>query len=129
MLCFEGNPTTLTLHAIPSAPFRGCANGNLTYQLEVWKAMLFDPVGFFIVLFKGGLLYCVYLVSLLTKTTHLLPSIVFEKYPHFDSSVLIKSLIIYLAPFVFYTIRELVITRRSIFVLGDTVHNTQIKEI
>jgi len=104
MLSFEGNPTTLTLHQIPSAKFRGCAIDNLTYQLEVWKVMMSDPIGFFIVIFKGGPLYCIYLISLLTKTTQLLPGIVFEKYPNFDALVLMKSLIIYSAPFVFYMI-------------------------
>ncbi|MAF95147.1 MAG: hypothetical protein CMM60_05265 [Rhodospirillaceae bacterium] len=106
MLCFEGNPTTLTLHETPSGPFRGPAIDNLTYQLEVWKTLLFDPVGFIIVIFKGGLLYFVYLITLLTNTTYLLPDIVLEKYPVFDLVVLIKSLIIYSAPFAFYAIHK-----------------------
>ncbi len=100
MLSFEGNSSNLTLSVIET-------NGipewdNHTYQLQVWKTILFQPKEFFIVVFKGGLLYLIYLLALLFKAVKFLPSIVLEKYPDFQLTVLIKTFTLYLLPFFLY---------------------------
>ncbi len=101
MICFEGNSTTLTLFG--SSKYKHPIFwGNPKYQLEVWKIFFLDPIGFIIAVFKGGPLYMIYLLAVFLKKTPLLPQIVLEKYPRFELTVLFKSLIIYLLPFVFY---------------------------
>ena len=101
MLSFEGNNTNLTLSMIKEY-FGGMDWGNNTYQLEVWKTLLFNPAGFFIAIFKGGALYLVYLGSLLLGCTHLLPAVIKEKYPYFEISVLMRTCILYALPFLLY---------------------------
>ena len=102
MLCFEGNSTNLTLHV--SNLWGGWKNP--TYQLEVWKTIFTDPNGFFIAMNKGGPLYVVYLLALLTGLENYLPDIVFTKYPEFAINTLIKSILIYSLPFVLFLIFE-----------------------
>jgi len=99
MLCFEGNPSNLTLHI-----GNGWPGGwiNPTYQIEVWKTFLFTPIEFVKAVFKGGPLYIIYLISILLNKYHLLPEIVQQKYPKFDIIVFIKTTIIYVSPFLFY---------------------------
>ncbi len=103
MLCFEGNPDTLTLSGSDKNG-NWIFWGNPTFQLEVWKTFLFNVKGFIIAVFKGGPLYIIYLLAVFLKKTQLLPPIVLEKYPRFELMVLFKSLIIYLLPFAFYSI-------------------------
>jgi len=100
MLCFEGNPDDLTLRL--SERWGGWQNPQ--YQIAVWKTLLFDPVEFFKAIFKGGPLYVVYMISMAIGKQHILPEIVFSKYPTFEYHVLIKSLIIYVLPFLLYFI-------------------------
>ncbi|MBF0239913.1 MAG: hypothetical protein HQM12_19610 [SAR324 cluster bacterium] len=92
MLLFEGSPHNLTLF-----PMDGVWR-NPTYQLEVWKTILFSPITACVTIFKGGALYLIYLVSTLFGLQHRLPSIVLEKYPVFDSMILIKTIILWLYP-------------------------------
>ena len=98
MLCFEGNPEGLTLHL--SDKWGGWQNPM--YQLEVWKTLLFDPMGFCKAIFKGGPLYLIYLIAVAAGKVNALPDIVAAKYPQFDFSVLIKSIIIYSLPFILF---------------------------
>ena len=98
MLCFDGNSTNLTLQISSEWP----GWDNPFYQLEVWKTLFVNTKGFFIAVLKGGPLYFLYLILLIFGQENLLPSVVFEKYPYFDLTVLMKSIIIYVAPFLFY---------------------------
>ena len=103
MLCFEGNGTNLTLKDITQY-FGRAGYGNNTYQVEVWKTLLFYPSEFLVAIFKAGPLYIFYLGSLLCGCGLKLMPIVVEKYPIFDSRVAIKIGILYLLPFLLYWI-------------------------
>ncbi len=97
MLCFEGNDSGLTLHIVKLA--NGYGYSNHTYQWEIWKLLCTQPVEWGIAVFKGGLLYWIYVFTQLTGTGRILPSIVLEKYPEFRPDILLKVLIIYTLPF------------------------------
>lgn len=101
MLSFEGNNTTLTLTILEDKFEKW---GNVTYQLEVWKMLFFHPLELSIAIFKGGLLYLIYLMAHLFNAANLLPAIVLEKYPEFRFSALVKTIIIYTIPFILYNI-------------------------
>ncbi len=101
MLSFEGNSTNLTL-ALSWNSFGAYQWGNNTYQMEVWKMLVFHPIELFIAIFKGGLLYIVYLGAQVSNAMHMLPSIVSEKYPTFQLHIMIKTFIIYALPFFLY---------------------------
>ncbi|RJQ28958.1 hypothetical protein C4565_02825 [Candidatus Parcubacteria bacterium] len=103
MLCFEGNPEGLTLHTGYKGRWLG-AWDNPTYQLEVWKTVIYHPGEFFVVALKGGPVYLIYLLATALGITNLLPGIVMDKYPSFEINILIKSIIVYVSPFVFYFI-------------------------
>ncbi len=103
MLCFEGNSDNLTLHTGYKIKWLGGWD-NPTYQLEVWKTLLFQPKAFLVAVLKGGPLYSVYLLTLIFNIKSLLPGIVFEKYPYLEIKVFIKSIIIYIIPFISYFI-------------------------
>lgn len=98
MLSFEGNNSNLTL-TVTDLNFSKVCWGNNAYQLEVWKTLLFTPLASLIAIFKGGLLYLIYLVSIFFGFKKYLPGVALEKYVIFDLSVLIKTIIIYLLPF------------------------------
>ena len=102
MLCFEGNPEGLTLHL--SDKWGGWQNPS--YQLEVWKTIVFDPIEFGKAVFKGGPLYFIYLVAVLIGKEGFLPGIVLSKYPQFGFVVFVKSIIIYSLPFMLTTVTE-----------------------
>ncbi|MCK5579849.1 MAG: hypothetical protein KAJ18_01100 [Candidatus Omnitrophica bacterium] len=102
MICFDGNNTNLTLKPLNDGYFGRGGSDNLTYQLEVWKTVLFHPIQFSIAIFKGGVLYLVYLASLIFRVDSKLPAVVLSRYPVFDLSVFIKMVIIYFLPFVLY---------------------------
>ena len=100
MLAFEGNSTNLTLYSIEQ--YFGFTNwGNNTYQLEVWKTLFTQPIDFLISIFKGGLTYFIYLIAHVFNLKNHLPAII-NKYPEFKTTVLIKTLIIYIFPFLLY---------------------------
>lgn len=96
MLCFEGNDSGLTLDIIKL--HKGYGFSNATYQWEIWKLLFTRPVEWGIAVFKGGLLYWIYVAAQLTGTQRLLPDIVLQKYPEFRPDILIKVLIIYALP-------------------------------
>lgn len=94
MLMFDGNNTNLTLRRMETVGW-----GNPTYQLEIWRTILWSPSEAAIALFKGGPLYLIYGVSVLFGMGARLPSLVLERYPVFDVAVLIKSVLLYGTPF------------------------------
>ncbi len=101
MLSFEGNSSNLTLTVFVNKFGRG-GWGNNTYQLEAWNMLVFHPVELFIAIFKGGLLYIVYLGAQIWDVMHMLPAIVSEKYPVFQLHITVKTFIIYALPFFLY---------------------------
>jgi len=101
MLLFEGNNTNLTLKIIKQY-FEITDWGNNFYQVEIYKTLIQNPIGFFISIFKGGPLYLIYLTAQIFHLNKFLPFIVLEKYPVFNIRILIKTIIIYIFPFVLY---------------------------
>ena len=101
MLSFEGNSTNLTL-ALFVNKYGGYGWGNNTYQIEIWKMLVFHPQELFIAIFKGGLLYIVYLGAQIWNVMHMLLAIVWEKYPIFQLHIMVKTFILYALPFVLY---------------------------
>ena len=72
------------------------------YHLDIWKTFFNTPKTFIINLLKGGLLYIIYLAAQLFNLNKFLPAIVIEKYPVFNIRIFIKTIIIYIFPFVLY---------------------------
>jgi hypothetical protein len=103
MLSFEGNSSNLTLTRFVNS-YGVRSWGNTTYQLEVWKTLLFHPYELLIAIFKGGLLYIVYLGAHLSNSMQMLPRILAEKYPAFQLHIAIKTFIIYALPFLLHWI-------------------------
>ena len=110
MLAFEGNTTNLALTIIVQS-FGIEGWGNLAYQLEVWKTLLFHPIEFLIAVLKGGPVYVIYLFTYVFNLQKLLPSIVLTKYPKIRLFVLFKTCVIYFFPFIMYWIYKLLSTR------------------
>ena len=103
LLAFEGNSTNLTLNL--GVQYFGVYEwGNKYYQIEVWKTLFAHQIEFFKAVFKGGPLYPIYLFSKLFNFLDKLPGIITEKYPIFRIDILIKTLIIYLFPFILFFI-------------------------
>lgn len=97
MICFEGNPTTLTLFRT-----QGMKWGNPEYQLNVWKTILFDPKQTFIVFAKAGPYYLFHLLKTFLVWIHIIPASPMRKYPNFNYIVMIRVFLIYIMPFLFY---------------------------
>jgi hypothetical protein len=112
MLAFEGNTTTLTLHRVEQY-FSSRDWGNNTYQLEVWKTLFTKPVDFLISIFKGGAAYFTYIAAHLFHFENHLPTEIMDKYPKFEITVLIKTLIIYIFPFLMYFFSRLIMKKQS----------------
>jgi len=111
MLAFEGNSTNLTLDYVKQ--YFGISGwGNNTYQLEIWKTLFSHPIDFLTSVFKGGPLYFVYLTAHLFNFENLLPEILINKYSEFKIDVLIKTLIIYILPFLMYFFTKKVVVKR-----------------
>lgn len=105
MLLFEGNATNLTLQRITQ--YFGVRDwSNNTYIIEVWKTVLTAPKEFFVAAFKGGPLYVVYVTAHILGMSARLPAVVLSKYASFSVVVLIKMLIFYSFPFVFYRLMQ-----------------------
>ncbi len=99
MLSFEGNTGNLTLKIINQG-FGVTDWGNNTYQIEIYKVLFLHPAQYLISIMKGGPLYLVYLIFISLGHANALPSIVKQKYMVFEAGTLIKTLMIYLLPFV-----------------------------
>ena len=119
MLAFEGNSTNLTLHPIEQY-FSSRDWGNNTYQLEVWKTLFTKPVDFLISISKGGPLYFIYLIAHLFNLENHLPAIIMDKYPEFKKGVLIKTLIIYIFPFLMYFFSRLIMKKQFFNLSGNS---------
>ena len=111
MLCFEGNNSTLTQHIVKLSS--GYGFSNHTYQWEVWKLLFTQPVEWGIAVFKGGLLYWIYVAAHLTGMNGHLPDIVLAKYPSFRWDILVKVLIIYSLPFLLLYITSVISRNRE----------------
>lgn len=98
MLSFESNNSNLTLKLIDQR-FGVIDWGNNTYQFEIYKTILTRPIQYLIGILKGGPLYFVYLLSTFFGYKKYLPGAVSEKYAIFQLSTFIKTLLIYLFPF------------------------------
>ena len=112
MVVFEGNSTNLTLHL--KEQYFGLTDwGNKFYQVEIWKTLFLNPSEIFKAVFKGGPLYLVYLIAQIFHLNKFLPAIVLEKYSVFNIKILIKTIIIYIFPFILYLIYPLSIRIKS----------------
>lgn len=98
MLCFEGNPTNLTLHEIPQD---GRVDwGNATYQLEIWKTCIFHPAEFLQVIAKGVPAYAAMMFFSIFGKLQVLPGALLEKYPAgLQSLTLVRTALLLLLPF------------------------------
>lgn len=103
MLVFEGNSTNLTLH-LKEQYFGLIDWGNKFYQVEIWKTLFLYPVEFLKALLKGGPLYLIYVTSNIFNLFQKLPEIIHEKYPIFKLDIFLKTLLIYLTPFILFFI-------------------------
>ncbi|MBF0386311.1 MAG: hypothetical protein HQL20_00480 [Candidatus Omnitrophica bacterium] len=101
MLFFEGNAEGLTLHIVEQY-FAVSGWGNNIYQWEVWRALLWTPLEAVMVLCKGGVLYFFYLFCQAFSLDSVLPIIVRGKYPSFQWVVLVKTILVYVIPFVLF---------------------------
>jgi hypothetical protein len=111
LLAFEGNGTNLTLDYIKQY-FGIIGWGNNTFQLEIWKTLFTDPIDFLISIFKGGPLYFIYLMAHFFNFENHLPAVIISKYSEFKTAVLIKTLIIYIFPFLMYFFTKKIIVKR-----------------
>jgi hypothetical protein len=102
MLFFEGNDTSLTLHVIPQA-FGRSDWGNDAYQVAVWQtAMDLHAIGQ--PLFKGGMYYIVYLFQAVGLPLDIDKIRMAEKYPYFEWKILVRTMILYMTPFLVWFI-------------------------
>ena len=99
MISFDGNNSVLTLKVIDQG-FGITDWGNNTYQLEIYKMIFFHPIEYLKAIFKGGLLYIIYLICNLFGIVSSLPKIVLQKYQCFELTTLIKTVIIYITPLI-----------------------------
>jgi len=97
MISFEGNNANLTLKVIDQG-FGVFDWGNNTYQAEIYKTILTNPVQYLTYILKGGACYFIYLFSILLKQNNL-PTVIYEKYKVFQIATFIKTIIVYLFPF------------------------------
>ena len=77
MLAFEGNSSGLTL--TNAMEYFGEADwGNNTYQWNIWKMLIKQPVALMGVIFKGGAVYVVYCLKVLMQRRYCSPSTFFQ---------------------------------------------------
>ena len=99
MLCFDGNTSNLSFRGVQQ--YFGIAGpGNDTFQMEVWEMLLFSPLQLLWVMCRGGVFYCMHLVGAALGLSGKFPSPILMAYPAFQTDVFVKTLGIYLLPFV-----------------------------
>jgi hypothetical protein len=113
MISFESNNGNLTLRVIEQGSGIS-AWGNNSYQMEIYKTILTDPVQYSVGILKGGPLYLVYLTALALGAKQYLPGIVLEKYSIFQFSTLIKMAIVYSFPFLLLLIYNKIHGRKKV---------------
>ena len=77
-------------------------NNSYNYHVELFKDIVKYPKDFVISMLKGGPLYLIYVTANIFNLDKFLPAIVLEKYPFFNIRILIKTIIIYIFPFILY---------------------------
>ncbi len=98
MLLFEATPGTLLNGVLTE--FGGMRVGNLTYQIEVWKVLLLQPVYALSALLKAGPAYLIFAANSLCGWPAKLPEKFHQLYPlGFDLRVFTQVLILYILPF------------------------------
>jgi len=112
MLSFESNNSNLTLKIIDQG-FGVSAWGNNTYQLGIYKTMLTRPAQYLIGILKAGPTYLVYLLSTFSGCKKYLPAVVYEKYAIFQLSTFVKTMVVYLLPFVLLLVYEIIQARKK----------------
>ncbi|MBF0238675.1 MAG: hypothetical protein HQM12_13290 [SAR324 cluster bacterium] len=107
MLSFEGNNTNLTLHIIEDyfkeMGFAKGEWGNKTYHWEIVTSIINDPFSYVKTLFKAGPAYLVYLIAQGLDMKQKLPEELLLRYPEFRIDILIKMIVVYLFPFIFFS--------------------------
>ncbi len=121
MISFEGNNTNLTLKVIDEG-FGVLDWGNNNYQMEIYKTIITSPFQYLTYILKGGACYFVYLFSILLKQNNL-PAVIYEKYKMFQAATFIKTMIVYIFPFLL-----LFIYNRSISGRGKSIKNGILKD-
>jgi hypothetical protein len=112
MLSFESNNSNLSLKLIDQR-FGVIDWGNNTYQFEIYKTILTSPVQYLIGILKGGPLYFVYLLTAFFGCKKYLPGIVYEKYVIFQLATFIKTVIVYLLPFMLLLVYKKNVTNKG----------------
>lgn len=79
-------------------------NANVVnyYHLDLLKTIFINPKGLLTSLLKGGPLYIIYLLVQTFNLNKFLPAIITDKYPFLNAKILIKTVIIYIFPFILY---------------------------
>ncbi len=111
MISFEGNNSNLTLKVIDQG-YGVFDWGNNTYQVEIYKTILTSPVQYLTYILKGGVCYFIYLSSILLKQNNL-PAVIYEKYNVFQLATLIKTVIVYIFPFLLLFVYNKLIGKRK----------------
>jgi hypothetical protein len=72
------------------------------YHIDIWKVIFSNPKDYITSIIKGGPLFIIYLFSKVFGFFKVLPQIVQEKYIIFGLDVLIKTILLYITPFIMY---------------------------
>ena len=72
------------------------------YHIDIWKVIFSNPKDYITSIIKGGPLFIIYLFSKVFDFFKSLPQIVQEKYTIFRLDVLIKTILLYIFPFIMY---------------------------
>lgn len=72
------------------------------YHIDIWKVIFSNPKDYITSIIKGGPLFIIYLFSKVFGFFKVLPQIVQEKYIIFGLDVLIKTILLYIMPFIMY---------------------------
>ena len=89
------------------------AVGAIThFSWKSGKTLFTQPVNFLVSIFKGGPLYFIYLIAHFSNFEGHIPALILNKYSEFKIAVLIKTLIIYIFPFLMYFFTKKIIVKR-----------------
>ncbi|MCD4779980.1 MAG: hypothetical protein K8S27_05450 [Candidatus Omnitrophica bacterium] len=84
--------------------FDATGYGNNFYQVEVWKIFLFQPFELVKIIFQKGIMYFLYLFLVCLSKMDVIQDVYIREYIYFDFRVLIKTMILYVIPFVCYVL-------------------------
>jgi hypothetical protein len=106
MLVFEGNTSSLSLYKSENW-------GNNTYQIEIWKIIFTKPFVFISSILKGGPLYLTSIFVNVFGLKHIFPDVITNIYPKITLIIFIKTMIIYIFPFILYFITRSIQKKNS----------------